>query len=180
MGGVNKAELRWGGRTLLEGWEAKAERCGLEVILIGEAWWSTPEGLQTRPPRELRWIPDQPTGIGPAGGLLAALRFGLRREYVVTVACDMPYVSDVLLKRALTANPGAWALAPPRRGGWEPFLARYRPAETMCKVEALIAAGKRSLSEILRALDCAALTLNREESRQLRDWDCPDDINPLK
>lgn len=93
-----------------------------EIVLIAnepETYTST--GLPMRP--------DALTGLGPVGGIHAALLWARERGRpgILAVACDMPFVPAKLLDELLAARDGADAVVPesPSRRGVEPLCAYY-------------------------------------------------------
>jgi molybdopterin-guanine dinucleotide biosynthesis protein A len=70
---------------------------------------------------------DMLPGRGPLGGLYTALSVA-EAETVVVVACDMPFISALLLEHACQLLEGGAfdAVIPQTDGGTEPFHAVYR------------------------------------------------------
>lgn len=86
----------------------------------------------------------------PGQGALAGLRTALsaaRRPFVAVIACDMPFFSPLLLAEmtGLLRRSEAAAVVPRTDRGWEPFHAVYRREVCLQAVEAVLAAGVRSL-----------------------------------
>ena len=68
-----------------------------------------------------RRLPDQRwAGTGPLGGLSAALRFAVERDFdrVVTVPCDMPDIPRDLLETLASASDALILDGAPVVGGW--------------------------------------------------------------
>jgi molybdopterin-guanine dinucleotide biosynthesis protein A len=89
----------------------------------------------------------------------------------------MPYLTASLIGRLLTVelNDAVAAKAgTPLR--WEPMLSRYRVAATLPVVAQQLQRGALGLFALLDRLSATALALSAEESRQLSDWDTPDDV----
>ncbi len=121
-------------------------------------------------------LTDDPAGIGPLGGLRALLlRAGAGA--VVTLACDMPFLSAHVLRRLGTEAPDAPALAARLEGRWQPLCARYRADAALPVTDELIATGKHGLFQILDRLDTSELVLSDAEAKSLRDWDSPADMS---
>jgi molybdopterin-guanine dinucleotide biosynthesis protein A len=168
MGGVAKGLLRTSdGMTLVERLRGVLEGLGLKVVLVGASKPYVGLGLEA--------IEDEPSGIGPLGGLVGLLR---RAEDApaIALACDMPFVSSALVARLLTASNGAPMVAPRRHGRWEPLCARYDPARVAPLALALIGAREHSLQRLLRDGGAVELPIEDSEAYQLRDWDTPDDV----
>ena len=97
MGGVDKASLELDDVTLLERALA-ATMSALEVVVVGR------EVPTTRP---VTWTIEDPTGGGPAAGLLAGLdRFLRAPDLVVVLAVDMPRVNAGTVARLTWAVEG--------------------------------------------------------------------------
>src|SRR5690606_38563749 len=96
MGGVTKGLLRHGSQTIIErqlGVIQSALGSEARVCLVGEsaAYAAT----------KLASVSDDPSGIGPLGGL-RALMIAARNSSatrVFALACDMPYLETSLLQR---------------------------------------------------------------------------------
>ena len=111
-----------GGGTLVDRWLSVLHEAGVaRVLLVGRHPAYRTLGLET--------IDDEPSGVGPIGGLTALLRHaGASRA--LALACDMPFVSAGLVQR-LIAAPEAPVVAPWRDGRWEPLCARYDAARVL-------------------------------------------------
>lgn len=166
MGGRPKGLLRApSGETLVARWRAMFERLGIPAVLVGERPGYAAEGLEM--------VADSQPGLGPLGGLLSLLARGER--YAISVACDMPYVTDALVSRLASAPP-AIALAPRRGDRWEPFFARYDAHSCRAVAERHAEKGQTSLQALLYALGATELSMSDDEWGKLRDWDTPDDV----
>lgn len=126
-------------------------------------------------------VPDNPTGVGPIGGLCAVLERAAAAgaAQLVAVSCDLPYLRLELLQRLLTHAPEAWVVAP--RAGltkWQPLYARYRVEPALAATRAVLANGERSLQRVFELLAERRVPLPTSdlEQRQLDDWDSPNDI----
>ncbi|HEY8427872.1 MAG TPA: molybdenum cofactor guanylyltransferase [Sandaracinaceae bacterium] len=160
--GTPKGLLRTAsGVTLVDRWRALFDELGIEHVLVGVR----PEYASV----PLRSIADDPSGIGPIGGL-AALLSEAGARCALAVACDMPFVTrdDVT---ALIEAPRAPIAAPRRAGRWEPLCARYAP-EVRALVGSRIAAGRYALQGLLEEAGAVEVAL---PSAHLDDWDTPQD-----
>lgn len=170
MGGRPKGliEAPGGGETLIERAVRVGREAGLEPMLVGDA--AAYEGRVPDVPR----IADDPSGIGPLGGLSAVLSRAKGRD-VILIGCDMPSI-DVAVLRRLIDHPGrAPVLAARRDDRFEPLLSRYRESAETAIVTAL-AAGVRSFQELLALLDVDELEVDEGIARALEDWDAPEDV----
>ena len=167
MGGAPKGLLRMsGGETLVDRWRALLEARGAEVVLVGSGDAYRSVGLEV--------VQDEPSGVGPLGGLVGLLHRAASTP-AVAVACDMPFVRPALLGRLLDA-PAATVVAPRREGRWEPLFARYDSPAVLPVARAHVAAGRHALHDLLYALGAVELELSPDEAAQLRDWDSPADV----
>lgn len=96
LGGVDKAELEVGGRSLLD--RALAAVTGVvdpaRLVVVGD------------PRPGVRSVREQPPGGGPAAGLLAGVEaLPAEVERVLALAVDMPMVTSGTLTRLLDAVP---------------------------------------------------------------------------
>ena len=74
--------------------------------------------------------PDLEAGLGPIGGLWTALRWAQERgdDGVLLLGCDMPLVSEAMLRAVLGWSDTAPAVVPMGPEGPEPLCALYRAA----------------------------------------------------
>jgi molybdopterin-guanine dinucleotide biosynthesis protein A len=92
MGGVDKALVMVGGRSLLE---RVLEACGAaaRVVVVG------PERPLELP---VTFVSETPRGGGPVPALLAGLQH-TASDRVVVLACDMPFLTPSVVSRLLTS-----------------------------------------------------------------------------
>lgn len=144
---------------------------GLEPVLVGEA--AGYEDLAAGVER----LEDDPPGVGPLGGLAALLgRAGMAPA--VAVACDMPRVTALLLRR-LVDHPATAPVLAPRRGWdapWEPLLARYDAPRVRPVLHDVLGRGHRSFQRLFAHLEVAELAMDPAVAAALADWDTPRDI----
>ena len=172
MGGVAKGLLTspGGGETLV----ARLARIvrdaydDVDLLLVGTADAYASHGLPS--------LADDPPGVGPIGGLTALLNEGKRRgaPFVLTLACDLPYVNAALLRRLRDFSPAAAAVAARQGTHWQPLCARFDPVAAQPIAHDLIRGGARSLQAVLDALSATELPLDSDHD--LRDWDEPGDV----
>jgi molybdopterin-guanine dinucleotide biosynthesis protein A len=175
---VGGLALRMGGRpkglltapdgvTIVERWRAMLSAMGVPVVLVGEGGAYASLGLPM--------VHDEPRGVGPLGGLVALLRHASVHP-ALAFACDMPFVSRVLVERLLAAPADAPIVAPRREGRWEPLCARYDPHRILPLAIARVASPHHSLQRLLDDAPAVELPLSPEEAAELRDWDSPEDL----
>lgn len=156
-----------GGGSIVERLFAVLEECGIDdTVLVGACTEYSELGLPS--------IEDQPPGIGPLGGLVSLLRRSLD-GFAVALACDMPFVSDAIVRSLLDA-PAAAVVAPRCGGKWQPLCARYAAAEVLPLAEQCVARGEHSLQRLLTMACATPLPLPEGRCRELRDWDTPEDV----
>ncbi len=141
------------------------------VALVGERVEYADLGLSA--------LRDEPSGIGPLGGLRALVSFAKNNAHdrAIALACDMPFVTADFVARLASEEPTATALAPCDGERWQPLAARYSTS-VLPVLDAAIAAGEHSLQRIFARLgdDARVLFVEGEGKRVLTDWDCPEDL----
>jgi molybdopterin-guanine dinucleotide biosynthesis protein A len=173
MGGVPKGLLptRPGESSIVEHLVSVSQRAlpDARIALIGRTAAYAGLGLPI--------VADDPEGIGPIGGLCAALRWA-RGGTLVSVACDMPRISVGLVRSLLGHAPLASAVAPRVDSLLQPLFARYTADAVLPVVERAIDRGDRALYSVLEALgaEFSELPLGASEAALLGDWDTPEDM----
>ena len=169
MGGRPKGLLRApSGESIVERWRSLAATVGIPVVLVGDGGPYAKLGMKA--------IADDIPGAGPLSGLVGLFRSRLDTQ-IVAVACDMPYVTDALLRRLAFAETDAAVLAPRRDGRFEPLFARYDRVRVSPLAEQQLAGADRSLQKLLRNAGAQPFALNDEEWPLLADWDEPADAD---
>jgi molybdopterin-guanine dinucleotide biosynthesis protein A len=99
------------------------------------------------------WVlPDKIKGIGPLGGLHAALTYA-QHDLCLVLACDMPFVSLELVHHMLQQAQSADAVVPQvDENKLEPFRAIYRKT-CLGAIERSIRAGERRATSFLHLID---------------------------
>ena len=143
-----------------------AERC-----LVGRATDYADLGLLA--------LADEPSGVGPIGGLRALLLHAQRTnaEKVLVLACDLPFLEQSVLARLL--QPSSHAARVPRfEGHLQPLAAVYRTAPTLRAVDAALADQQHALRQVLERLGDTVEVLDffGVAGRALDDWDSPEDM----
>ena len=180
MGGVAKATLVREGRTILArtldccaaAWDslfgASVSPC---IYLVGESSAYSASGVQR--------IADEPSGVGPIGGLRAFSRALPPLTSGLAIAGDLPFLTAQLIARLASDTPSAAVLAPRELDGrWQPLFARYLPERVLPVIDAVLASGETSLQRLFARLGAHAqpLELSTTERDLLRDWDRPCDV----
>jgi molybdopterin-guanine dinucleotide biosynthesis protein A len=139
LGGRNKAALRIGDDTVLDRQLSKLRRVVDRTIIVADdsalfAWTGLPV------------VRD----LAPGEGALGALRTAIHtagNDRTLVIACDMPFVSDGLLRYLVDAGREADIAIPRTARGYEPLCATYsrRCGE---KIEQLIQDRRYKLSDV--------------------------------
>lgn len=156
--GTDKAALELGGRTLLQHAVDALERADVgSIVVVGAADRSAPTVRATvraavHSIGPVRFEVDAVPGEGPLRGLAAGLA-AAAAPVALVVGVDMPFVEPELLRLlAARAAGGASPLLPLHEGVPQPLCSAW-PSETLPRIEALLAAGERSILTAARALD---------------------------
>jgi molybdopterin-guanine dinucleotide biosynthesis protein A len=116
--GADKRRLELEGRSLLDIALDKVHSVCGEVVLAGRL----PEDLR---PSGARCVEDCPGLSGPAAGIVAGLG-ATSTDRALVLACDMPFVTEALLRHLLARAAEGWLVVAPRLAGrWEPLCAVY-------------------------------------------------------
>ncbi len=115
--GSDKGSVRIGGRRLVEVVLDAIRPLFPEIVIVANDPTAY-EGLG------VRVVPDRVPGIGPLGGIHAALCSSCS-PHVFCVACDMPLVNAAVVAHLCTLAPGYDAVVPEWEAGYEPLHAVY-------------------------------------------------------
>jgi molybdopterin-guanine dinucleotide biosynthesis protein A len=152
---ADKASLDVGGTTLLAHVLAQVGPYFDEVLV------SVSPGQDVDPSitQQTRIVPDETPGLGPIGGLQAGLR-AAGNDACAVVACDIPDVPVPFL-RALARAAADFEIAVPKdpAGHFEPLFAVYKRSVSPA-IEALLAAGERSLLPLYEKCRTAAVRMD--------------------
>jgi molybdopterin-guanine dinucleotide biosynthesis protein A len=141
--GADKSALVVDGRPILDRQIAALTAvAGLqEILLVG--------GAQTDP--RARMIPDRIPNAGPLGGIHAALSTlppAPADATMFILACDMPYVSTLLISHLLSLAHTADMVVPRTDRGYHPLCAVYTRA-CLEPIARLLAGGRLKVMNIL-------------------------------
>jgi molybdopterin-guanine dinucleotide biosynthesis protein A len=140
--GRDKASLPVGGRSLAARVAASLSQVVEPVLEVG-------------PGRSgLALAPEDRPGAGPLAALVAgwqALTAEGHSGPVVVVACDLPRVSEPLL-RLIASHPGSGSVVPVVNGRPQPLCARFS-ASALGHGAVMVGAGRRSLRSLLEHPD---------------------------
>ena len=118
FGGIDKAALLIGGERIIDRQLAAVSAVASEIFIIGnEPQRFAGLGIPV--------IPDVVAGAGPIGGIATALQ-AAGHDWVLVLACDLPFVTAALLERLAAARDENVDLVLPRSvRGVEPLCAVY-------------------------------------------------------
>ena len=137
--GWGKASLLLDGVPLLKVMTDRAASCADEVLVVGRAGFPDLAGV--------RFVPDLGGPPSSMRGLHAALTHA-RGEFVLLLACDMPFFDVGLVEHMKGLCAEADAVLPCPGGRAEPLCALYRAA-LAARAGALLAAGRLRLRSLL-------------------------------
>jgi molybdenum cofactor guanylyltransferase len=142
--GVEKACIPWEGSTLLaHAVETIAPLCG-DLVVVRSAGGPLPPL-----PAHVRVVDDEHPDRGPLQGLVSGLRTLTPGTVAFVTALDMPFLDGSFVGGILAALPADADAAVPRLAGRaQPLAAVYR-AGVVEAGDALLAAGRRSMGELL-------------------------------
>jgi molybdenum cofactor guanylyltransferase len=137
--GQDKATLPAGDGTLLEHLARRLAPVVDETIIAGGS---------VHPPFEgARVVPDHQSGLGPLAGILAGLT-AAREPHVWVVGCDLPDVEPAL-GVLLGGLAGDYEAVVPRPDHEPEGVCALYVRELAPRIEALLAAGERSIKSLL-------------------------------
>jgi len=162
LGGVDKASIEVGGRTLLEHVLAALVDV-TEVVVVGS------EVPTSRP---VTFTREDPTGGGPAAGLLAGLRaFARVPDIVVVLAVDMPRVSAQTVRRLLDAADHDGAVLIDASGRQQYLCAAYSVAGLVGAAPGSEGGHGLAMRGLVSGLRLAEVPVTGDESRDLDTWE---------
>jgi molybdopterin-guanine dinucleotide biosynthesis protein A len=127
LGGVAKGLLRLGGRTLIEAQLALGAAFDETLIVTDDPGPYQALGA--------RIVPDRQKGRGAPGGVHAALA-AAQSDWVLVVACDMPFLTPAVLDRLLAERTGPFDV-----------VAFEGPGEEHCALQPLPSLWRRAVAE---------------------------------
>lgn len=172
--GQDKAALVLDGKTLLESVTATMQAVFSTVIVSVR---------QLRAGVEVPQVFDEQPASGPLAGLIAGLAQA-DTPWVFAVACDMPFVTQAVVRYLASCRAGFEAVVPMVDGYPQPLAAFYAQS-ALQTMRANMAAGDRSLRGVLEKLEVRYVSEAelRECDPQLRsffDLDTPQDFAAAK
>ena len=114
LGGADKSALPVGGRAILARQLDVLHAVTPHVFVVGRAPADLPPGIDV--------VPDRVPGAGALGGIYTAI-MASPHERTLVVGCDMPFVSEALVRRLAAEDADIVIPRTPR--GREPLCAIY-------------------------------------------------------
>ena len=145
LGGVDKASLLVGGRTLLERQLATIGPLAREIIVV-----ANDDRLTGDSRFQVIRDPDPHAGVLPA--MLAALD-AATSVAVLLLACDLPFVHLAICENLLQCLEQYDAVVPDVDGHLQPMLAAYRVEPCRDAIRAALARGDRRMISFLDDLN---------------------------
>ncbi|NEP17106.1 MAG: molybdenum cofactor guanylyltransferase [Leptolyngbya sp. SIO4C1] len=168
--GQDKALLELAGESLLQRTCQVALSCTPQTFVV-TPW---PQRYQAAVPASVGWIQEPVAARGPLIGFAQGLRALGQPDWVLLLACDMPYLEGRVLQHwqaQLDQIPPAAIAALPRSAkGWEPLCGFYRYA-ALASLERAIAHNICAFQRWLATETVAALAA---EPRLLTNCNTPE------
>lgn len=126
--------------------------------------------FRLKPKENVKVIKDEVAfqGMGPLAGIYSGINQS-NGNYCLTVACDMPYLTDGLfsfLIEELSTHRDAMAIVPVSSGRRQPLCALYHSS---CQpiIEELLLSGKRRMNDLLKTIDVHFVEVENREKQFL-------------
>jgi molybdopterin-guanine dinucleotide biosynthesis protein A len=176
FGGRDKGTLVVGGRPIRDRQVEALAPLVQEILIVG----GEDAGPVAAP---IRFVADRHPGLGPLGGLEAALS-AAREDPVIVVACDMPCVTAPFFSRLLALAADVDAVVPRTGSGYHPLCAVYRRT-CLTAVTRRLAARRLKVRELLddlrvREVTGAELAGAGDPTRLLANVNTPADRDELE
>ena len=146
FGGLDKGATIVQGRSILDRQLTELTQVTDDILYVGANPSAEYRG-------RLRAVADALPGLGPLGGLDAALG-AARDDTVLVVACDMPFVTAgflAFLASLIETEGDLDAVVPRTARGAHPLAAAYRRT-CRARVRTMLAAGDRAMRGLLEGL----------------------------
>lgn len=165
LGGVDKALLDVGGRTILD----------RVLAAVPVSWPVVCVGPKRATARSVSWVQESPAGAGP----VAALRAGLDAvtgDVVVLLAADLPFLTtDAVTALAASVEPGSGVVALDDGGREQWLLSAWPTSLLRASVRGVPDDG--SLRAVLGGVRHAAVGLPARGAAPWFDCDSPTDLD---
>ena len=173
LGGVNNALLEVGRRTNIDRVLSVLARLATDLVIVAN-------DTELASLAGSRLVLD----AEPHAGVLPALEQGLSQaagDLAIVVACDMPFLSEPLLRDLVARAAAADVVIPIVEGRPEPMHAVYRREPCLAAIRAALAAGERRMISFLdrvrvARVDEPALRATDPELRSFFNTNTPEDL----
>jgi len=155
--GRAKADLPFGGETLLQRIVRIVGRVAQPVLVVAGPEQAVPEGLSV--------VRDEVAALGPLAGLANGLSAVVGEQTAFVTGCDYPFLSEKLIQTVIGACPADGAAIPVIERRPQPLVAAYSVG-SQARVAELLQRGERSLHALLRLLPWVAI-----DEKRLREVD---------
>lgn len=178
FGGRDKSRLVIGGLSIINRQAAQLQPLVDEIFIV-----ASQRGRFADTP--WRVVPDEFPGTGVVGAIASALG-ATSASRVVTIACDLPFLSEALLARliARAGEPGADAAWVRTASGPEPLVACYRRS-ALASIRQAIADGSLRAGALLdrisiREIGDDELRMFGDPATLLANINSPDDLSRIE
>ena len=177
FGGQDKSRLVIGGLSIINRQVAQLQPLVSEIFIVA----SQDARFADTP---WRVVADDFPGTGVVGAIATALG-ATDADLVVTIACDLPFLSEALFARLIerAGEPGADGAWVRTASGPEPLIACYRASAALAVREAIAAGHLRAgaLDERLAIRDIREDELRAfgDPARLLANINSPDDLSTI-
>ena len=169
--GRDKAFVSIHGQTLVAHQAALLRSLGIDDLILS----GRPEIDYGIP--DARLVTDTVPDAGPLAGLAAILN-AARHPWVLVLAVDLPKLTPAYLQTLLNVGAGRIGVVPHGPHGYEPLAALY-PRSLLPRVETALAAGRRSLqnliAESVQLADLNKVEIDATDLPLFANWNTPQD-----
>lgn len=168
---TSKASIEYEGMPM---WRFQIDK--LAKLGPDQLFFSVQSGMEF-PPGPWTFVHDRVAGLGPLGGLEAALR-QTASGFLVTLAVDMPRITVNFLRELIEESECAGTV--PLHEGFYCGTAAVYPLKILPLVQEILAGNDRSfqrlIDEALKAGMMNAKEISDSQSALFTNWNSPDDL----
>ena len=175
FGGQDKSRLNISGQSIISRQVAALQPLSGEIFIVANQY-------ERFAGTGLRVCPDLFPGTGVIGAIGTALE-STPADRVLTVACDLPFLTTALLRRLLELAADADASWVRTESGAEPLIACYR-RQAAPSIRAAIEAGQLRATDLDRILDIRSMGSDElqtlgDPARLLANINSPEDLGTI-
>ena len=168
---TNKASIEYEGMPM---WRFQIDK--LTKLSPDQLFFSVRSGMEF-PPGPWTFVHDRVAGLGPLGGLEAALR-QTASDFLVTLAVDMPRITVNFLRELIEESECAGTV--PIHEGFYCGTAAVYPLKILPLVQEILAGNDRSfqrlIDEALKAGMMNAKEIPDSQAALFTNWNSPEDL----